>query len=104
MTDTDAALAALHFSKHQEPDLRNCGMPDDGIAHLRDRYIRDAIASPEAVRQLRRMYGPNAATSCDQCGNTNAADLRWSGDSLALCRYLPACQVRATTRRNGATS
>jgi hypothetical protein len=28
-------------------------MPEDGIAYLRASYIRDALANPEALRQLR---------------------------------------------------
>lgn len=50
-------LAARYFDEEQAPGLRSDGMPPDGIAHLRQRYIRDAVANPEAVRQLREHFG-----------------------------------------------
>lgn len=53
---TDEELAARYFDEELAGGLRNEGMPDDGIAHLRERYIKDAIANPIAVQQLREMY------------------------------------------------
>lgn len=53
----DEALAARYFDEEQAPGLRADGMPDEGITHLRLRYIADAAANPEAMRQLREMYG-----------------------------------------------
>jgi hypothetical protein len=56
MTD-DETLAARYFDEEQAGRLRADGLPEDGIAHLRQRYITDAVANPEAVRQLREIYG-----------------------------------------------
>lgn len=56
MTD-DETLAARYFDEEQAPGLRADGMPEDGVAHLRQRYITGALANPEAVRQLREIYG-----------------------------------------------
>jgi hypothetical protein len=52
----DEELAARFFDEEQAPGLRRDGMPAEGIEHLRRRYIVDACASAEAVRQLREKY------------------------------------------------
>jgi hypothetical protein len=52
----DAELAGRYFDEQQASGLRRDGMPEEGIAYLRQRYIHDACANPEAVRQLREMY------------------------------------------------
>lgn len=49
-------LAAQYFDEEQAPGLRADGMPEEGIAHLRQRYIRDAAANPDAVRELRDLF------------------------------------------------
>ncbi len=53
---TDAELAARYWAEHQEPGLLRDGIPDDALASMRRRYIEDACANPEAVRQIRAMY------------------------------------------------
>jgi hypothetical protein len=55
--NADEALAARYFDENIGPDLRQDGMPEEGVAYLRRRYITDAAASPEAARQLREIYG-----------------------------------------------
>lgn len=39
-----------YWDEHIRPTLGV--MPDDGIAHLRGRYVADVRANPEAVRQI----------------------------------------------------
>lgn len=52
----DADLAARFFDEHKAPGLRREGFTDDTIESLRARYVADARANPEAVRQLRELY------------------------------------------------
>ncbi len=56
MTDIET-LAARYFDEKIGPDLQRDGMPEEGVAHLRRQYIEGAVANPEAVRQLREIYG-----------------------------------------------
>lgn len=51
----DELLARRYFDQWILPGLD--GLPEDGITHLRERYVLDALADPEAVRQLREVYG-----------------------------------------------
>lgn len=51
MTDED--LAYRYFDEHQGPSLSRDGIPSEVVDSLRQRYVRDALANPEAVRQLR---------------------------------------------------
>lgn len=53
----DETLAARYFDENIGPGLQRDGMPEEGVAHLRRRYVTDAVANPEAVRQLREIYG-----------------------------------------------
>lgn len=50
---TDEELAAQYFDEQQAPDMRRSGMPEEGIAHLRQRYLRDVALSAEAMTELR---------------------------------------------------
>lgn len=50
------ALAARHFDEKIGPEMRQDGMPEDGVAHLRQKCIEGAVANPAAVRQLREIY------------------------------------------------
>jgi hypothetical protein len=50
--DDVEALAARYFNENEEPGLRRDGVPEEGIEHLRRRYVNDVVANPEALRQL----------------------------------------------------
>jgi hypothetical protein len=58
--NADEALAARYFDEKIGPDLRRDRMPEEGVAHLRRQYIEGAAGNPEAVRQLREIYGEQA--------------------------------------------
>ena len=51
--ESDAAVAGQYWDAvHRE---RLHGVPEQELSTLRARYIRDALANPEAIRQLREM-------------------------------------------------
>lgn len=53
---TNEELAAYYFDVAMTPALVESGMPQDGIDHLRQRYVIDACANPRAVLELREWY------------------------------------------------
>jgi hypothetical protein len=55
--EADGATAGRFFDDQILPGLLEDGMPADGIAHLRQRYIKDAVADRAAMAQLRELYG-----------------------------------------------
>jgi hypothetical protein len=59
---TGQELAGRYFTENIEPDVRSAGFPDDMIEAARARYIRDATANPEAMRQIRDMYANDRRT------------------------------------------
>jgi hypothetical protein len=55
--EADGATAGRFFDDQILPGLLEDGMPADGIAHLRQRYLKDAVADRAAMAQLRELYG-----------------------------------------------
>lgn len=53
---TDAELAARYWDEHIGPGLAADGVPEDGLAHLREVYIRDVVGLEAAMRPLRLLY------------------------------------------------
>jgi hypothetical protein len=58
--EADGATAGRYFDDQILPGLLEDGTPADGIAHLRQRYIKDAVADRAAMGQLRELYGPES--------------------------------------------
>lgn len=54
--EAGANLAGRYFDEHHAPGLASDGLPDDAIASLRKGYVRDALRSPEALRQINAHY------------------------------------------------
>ena len=69
---TDQELAERYFEERILPVLE--GLPEDGVRHLRERYVADALANPEAVRQLREIDETLAALG--QLDGTTASSVR----------------------------
>lgn len=53
--EKDAAAARAYFDEWIAPGLE--GLPDVGIEHLRERYVKDLMKEPGARAQMRELYG-----------------------------------------------
>lgn len=51
--DTPEQRAADYFDVETAPSLRASGVPPEGLKFMRDSYIKGALASPEAMEQLK---------------------------------------------------
>jgi hypothetical protein len=54
---TDAELATRRFNQRERAGLLRDGMPIEAIRMLRAGYVREVLANPEALRQLRAEFG-----------------------------------------------
>ena len=51
----DEALAGAYWDLEIASRLAASGTPQDGLDLLRRNYVRDAVANPEAMRQIREL-------------------------------------------------
>lgn len=52
-TEDDERRAVRAFNQRERYALIRDGVPIEAIRQLRERYVRDVLANPEALRQLR---------------------------------------------------
>lgn len=54
--ESDEELARRVWVETIEPGLVEDGMPEDGLEHLRERYVENVLGRPHVLRQLREGF------------------------------------------------
>lgn len=62
---TDAELATRRFNQKERFGLLRDGMPLEAIRLLREGYVREVLANPVALRQLRAEFGINTGEAME---------------------------------------